>query len=233
MSAVPTVVPRADDPDIEDGIYYPSSDGEPVAETDYHVTALMLLMDAVRYVFRNRPDVFVASNLFWFWQRGNPAARRAPDVMVVPGVGNQPRFSFRSWNEGGAVPALIIELTSAKTWREDIGPKYELYEQLGVREYFVFDPLSRYISPTLQGYRLRADGYRPIRPAADRSLVSELGFRVRRQKRVLRVIEGDASYPIPSFEEIAAQKEELVRQNERLEAELRRLRRRSAGGNGK
>jgi Uma2 family endonuclease len=229
----PTVAPRADDPDIEDGIYYPSSDGEPMAETDYHITAIMLLMDALRYFFRTRPDVFVASNLFWFWERGNPAARRAPDIMVVPGVGNHSRFSFRSWNEGGAAPALLIELASAKTWREDIGPKYELYRQLGVREYFVFDPLSRYISPTLQGYRLKASRYRPIRPAADRSLASEMGFRVRRQKRVLRVLEGDASEPIPSFEEIAAQKEELARENERLEDELRRLRGRSGGGNGK
>ena len=95
-----------------------------------------------------------------------------------------------------------------------------------------FDPLSRNISPTFQGYRLKASRYRPIRPAADRSLASDLGFRLRRQKRLLRVLEGDASEPIPSFEEFAAQKEELARQNKRLEAELRRLRRRSAGGNG-
>ena len=226
MSAVPRVLARGADPDIEDGIYYPSSDGEPMAETDYHITAILLLMDALRYFFRNRPDVFVASNLFWYWERGNPSARRAPAVMVVPGAGNHPRFSFRRWNEGGVAPALIIELTSAKTWREDIGPKYELYKLLGVREYFVFDPMSRYISPAFQGYRLKAGRYRPIRPAADRSLASELGFRLRRQKRLLRVLEGDASEPIPSFEEIAEQ-------NERLKAELQRLRRRPGEGNDK
>jgi hypothetical protein len=56
---------------------------------------------------------------------------------------------------------------------------------------------------------------------------------LRRQKRALRVFEGDASEPIPSFEEIAAQNEELSRQNEQLESELRRLRRRAAEGNGK
>jgi Uma2 family endonuclease len=211
-----------------------------MAETDYHITAIMLLMDALRHFFRSRPDVFVASNMFWFWERGNPAARRAPDIMVIPGVGNHQRYSFRSWNEGGAMPALIIELTSAKTWREDIGPKHDLYEQLGVREYFVFDPLSRCISPTFQGHRLKAGRYRPIRPAADRSMASELGFRLRRQKRALRVFEGDASEPIPSFAEIATQSEELARraedlarQNEQLESELRRLRARSGGGNGK
>jgi Uma2 family endonuclease len=221
------------DPDVEDGIFYPSSDGEPMAETDYHITAIMLLMDALRHFFRNRPDVFVASNLFWFWERGNPFARRAPDLMVIPGVGNHSRFSFRTWNEGGTVPALIIELTSRKTWQEDTGPKYDLYRQLGVREYFVFDPLSRYISPTFQGYRLKAGRYRPIRVAADRSLASDLGIRLRRQKRLLRVFEGDATEPIPSFDEIAAQKADLAREKERLEAELRRLRRQSHGGNGK
>jgi Uma2 family endonuclease len=233
MKWAPTVMPNADDPDIEDGIYYPSSDGEPMAETDYHITAIMLLMDALRYFFRDRPDVFVASNMFWFWERGDPAARRAPDIMVIPGVGNHQRFSFRSWNEGGAVPALIIELTSHKTWKEDIGPKFELYRQLGVREYFIFDPLSRYISPTFQGHRLKANRYRPIRPAADKSIASEFGFRLRRQKRALRVLEGDAAEPIPSFQEFATQRDELARENERLAAELRQLRRRSAEGNGK
>jgi len=109
-----------------------------------------------------------------------------------------------------------------------------------VREYFIFDPLSRYISPTFQGHRLKAGRYRPIRPAADRSIASEFGFRLRRQKRALRVLEGDASEPFPSFEEFAAHREELdrraeelARENERLEAELRRLRGRSGGGNGK
>jgi Uma2 family endonuclease len=212
-----------DDPDVEDGVYYPSSDGEPMAETDYHITALVLLMDALRHCFRNRPDVFVASNLFWYWERGNPASRRAPDVMIVPGVGNHPRYSFRSWNENGAVPAAILELTSGKTWREDIGPKYELYEQLGVREYFLFDPVSRHINPTLQGYRLKTGRYQPIRAAADRSLDSALGFRVRREKRVLRVFEGRSHDPIPTFEEVTAQ-------NEQLKAELRRLRRRTGEG---
>lgn len=226
MKYAPTVMPNADDPDIEDGIYYPSSDGEPMAETDYHLTAIMLLMDALRYFFRDRPDVFVASNMFWFWQRGDPSARRAPDIMVISGVGNHQRFSFRSWNEGGAVPALIIELTSYKTWQEDVGPKYELYRQLGVREYFIFDPLSRYITPTFQGHRLKASRYRPIRPAADKSIASELGFRPRRQKRALRVLEGDATEPIPSFAEIAEQ-------NELLKAGLRRLRRQAHGSNGK
>jgi len=204
-----------------------------MAESDYHVTAIVLLMDALRYFFRNRTDVFVASNMFWFWERGNPAARRAPDIMVVPGVGNHHRYSFRSWNEGGAVPALIIELTSYKTWQEDVGPKCELYEQLGVSEYVVFDPMSRHISPTLQGYRLKAGRYRKIRPAADRTLASELGFRVGRQRRLLRVFEGGSRDPILSFDEVAAQNEELARENERLAAELRRLRRRSGEGNGR
>jgi hypothetical protein len=34
VRCAPTVKPNADDPDIEDGIYYPSSDGEPMAETE-------------------------------------------------------------------------------------------------------------------------------------------------------------------------------------------------------
>ena len=59
----------ADDPDVEDGVYYPSSDGKPMAETDYHVLAIRLLLDALEDVFATRNDVYVAGNVNWFWER--------------------------------------------------------------------------------------------------------------------------------------------------------------------
>jgi Putative restriction endonuclease len=104
-----------DGPDLEDGVLYPSSDGKPMAETDFHVLAIRWLLDALEDVFKDRDDIYIAGNVNWFWQRGNPRRRRSPDAMVVVGVEKGPRRSFRSWNEGGAVPAVCFEMASART----------------------------------------------------------------------------------------------------------------------
>ena len=87
--------------------------------------------------------MFIASDIFWYWEEGNPSACISPDVMVVPGVrprDPRERRSFFSWEEGGAVPAVVFEMASRSTWREDVDEKFDRYEQLGVREYFLFDP---------------------------------------------------------------------------------------------
>ena len=40
--------------DVEDGVHYPSSDGKPMAETGIHVTAILLLYQALEDFFRGR-----------------------------------------------------------------------------------------------------------------------------------------------------------------------------------
>ena len=67
---------------------YPSSDGQPMAETDHQRTPLTYAIDALRDHFRDRPDVYVSGNLFIYYQKGNPRAVVAPDVFVVLGADN-------------------------------------------------------------------------------------------------------------------------------------------------
>ena len=70
---------------------YPSSDGQPVAETDHQRTPLTYAVDALRLHFRDRPDVYISGNLFMYYQEGNPRAVVAPDVFVVLGADNADR----------------------------------------------------------------------------------------------------------------------------------------------
>jgi Uma2 family endonuclease len=101
---------------------YPRGDGKPIAETWLHIRAIMLLHQALEDFFQSRPDVFIASDLFWYWEEGNAAACLAPDVMVVTGVAPRSpreRRSLLSWEEGGAVPAVVFEMASQNTWREE------------------------------------------------------------------------------------------------------------------
>lgn len=80
------VIVSREHPDIEDGIHYPSSDGKPMAETDIHVKAIHLLLDALTDVFADQNDVYVSGTTFWYWREGHPHQRRSPDAMVVFGV---------------------------------------------------------------------------------------------------------------------------------------------------
>jgi len=208
-------IPTKTGHEIEQEPYYPSEDGEPMAETPIHVLAIMLLFQALQDFFRAKPDVYLASNMFWYWQEGNPEARRAPDVMVIPGVGQADRRSFFSWKENGAIPAVVFEVTSEKNWRENLWEKRELYEELGVKEYYLFDPEAAHLRPPLQGFRLGKRGYRALREAEDGSLTSqELGLRLAAEGRMLRLIDARTG-------ERVLTREERV---QTLEAEVARLR---------
>src|SRR5205809_5671428 len=106
--------------------FYPSGDGEPMAETPIHVAAIMLLHQALEDFFKDRSDVFIASDIFWYFKEGDRSktARISPDVMVVPGVEQRKvyeRRSFFSWIEG-AIPAAVFEMASRRTWKKDVGP---------------------------------------------------------------------------------------------------------------
>jgi Uma2 family endonuclease len=184
-TSIPVVVPR----DPEDYLY-PESDGKPLGETGFHVTAILTLFDTLRLYYQDRPDVYVATDMFLYYERGNPRACKAPDVMVIKGVaGNHLRRTFKTWVEG-AVPSAIFEITSDETINEDSGGKRTTYASLGVAEYFLFDPVAAILRPPLQGFRLKKHRYVPIRPAKDGSLLSEqLGMRLLAERPILRLVE--------------------------------------------
>jgi Uma2 family endonuclease len=190
--------------EVEDGVRYPSEDGQPMAETPIHVDAILLLYQALEDFFRDRTDVFIAANIFWYWEKGNPDARLAPDVMIVPAVPREKeRRSFFSWREGGAIPAAVFEIASRGTWRENLSKKYSDYERLGVNEYYVFDPEGEYVLPALTSFCLVNGTYRRVIADADGSVKSQLGFRVRPEGRMLRVIDDNTGQAVLTHEELA------------------------------
>ena len=127
--------------------------------------------------------------------------------MVVPGVGNQLRRSYFSWREG-VVPFTAFEIASEGTWEDDIDKKYDLYERLGVREYFLFDPEGVYLVPPLQGYRLNGSAYRRMRRG---EIESELGFKLRAEDGMLRLIDARTG------ENVLTKTEQVHRANARVD----------------
>ena len=159
-------------------IIYPTSDGQPMAETGIHVKLMLDLIATLRAYYRERPDVYVIGNIFLFYRKNHPEDRRTPDVMVIKGVDKTERRSFKTWEEK-AMPCVVIELTSDQTAKEDQVDKKQLYQELGVHEYFLFDPLHDYLPQQLVAYRLIGGEYEPLIPAADGGVLSaELGLRL-------------------------------------------------------
>ena len=137
----------------EKPIHYPESDGKPMAETDVHIDALIYLRETLKAYFTADPRVYVAGNMLLYYEEGNPAACVAPDVFVVRGVTKRERRTYKIWEEEQP-PTVVFEITSRGTRLEDLGTKRALYAELGVQEYFLYDPLGEYLRPPLQGYRL-------------------------------------------------------------------------------
>ena len=65
-------------------IYYPESDGQPMAESDLHRKEMIYLLDALEVHFRAVPDIYIAGNLLLYYAEGFPKKCVAPDVFVVP-----------------------------------------------------------------------------------------------------------------------------------------------------
>ena len=185
---------------------YPSSDGSPVAESDFQLTPILYARDALRDYFRDRPDVYVAANLFIYYQEGNREAVVAPDLFVVLGAPNHDRHTYRLWEEQHKVPDFVLEVTSRRTWQEDQGRKRELYRSLGVAEYWQYDPTGDYLEPRLQGLHLVAGEYRRMaaRTSAEDGLSissSVLGLELRISERGLRFHDPATGEDVPSLAE--------------------------------
>ena len=133
---------------------HPESDSATV-ETDTHEDVRAYAVRALRIHFAERPGFFAASDMGLLFERGNPAAVMAPDLLVSLGAGDRKRPSYKLWQE--PVPDLVLELLSPKTWQRDVEVKPGLYEELGVREFWLFDPLGR-LPRAVNGWRLDAGG---------------------------------------------------------------------------
>ncbi len=218
----PTLVPAVAE------VSYPESDGQPVAETDVHRTLMFELIGMLQAFFRDDPHVYISGNLFFYYQEGDPQRVVAPDVFVVQGIPNRTRRIYKLWEEGRP-PDVVFELTSRSTRREDLRSKYDLYERLGVSEYFLFDPLGEYLRPPCRGYRLRQGRYRPLPPAADGSLWSSalgLALHVRGVQLRLYDPEGQRWLPTPQEAEaarrVAEERAQVVEERASVETDARR-----------
>jgi Uma2 family endonuclease len=141
----------------------PLEDFEPMPEGDKQRRNLSYATEALKLWFEEIPDVYVSGNLFIRYAEEGAEKRVSPDIFVVFGVNKEDRVSYTVWEEDGKVPDFVLELISKSTATKDRKENPLIYRDLGVKEYFQFDPSSKFLKPkSLQGVRLENGKYVPI-----------------------------------------------------------------------
>lgn len=183
----------------EDG--YPFSDARPMPEGDFHGDVLGYARSTLQAWFAGQ-NVYASTDKFLFLEEGNRRAAVAPDILVAIGPPGGPRQSYKHWEEGKA-PDFILEVLSADNWRNDVVRKPALYADLGVREYWIFDPRGVRTDggPPLEGWRFGATGDREAIPStADGVYRSQvLGLEICRDGRLLRFRDPGTGEMLPDY----------------------------------
>lgn len=217
-------------------LYYPESDGQPMAETQLVAIETIRLYETLVERYKEQPNVYVGINMLLYFQEGNNkgSARVAPDIFVVLGRPKLPmRRTWKLWEEG-TPPTMVIEITSRKTRTKDVRDKPAIYARIGVAEYVLYDPSGDYLRPPLRLLRLMSGAYVEAEPEGDGAFLSEsLDLRLRLVDGALRLEERDTGAPLlSSAEQRDAALAALQRQQERITQLEAMVRGQNRGVNG-
>lgn len=220
-----------------DQIEYPESDGKPMGETDLHRDWMVRILEIMRYRYRGQ-RVYIASDLLVYYEEGEPKKFVVPDDFVVRDCDPGRRRTFKIWEEGKS-PEVVFEVTSRSSRRKDQSWKSQVYFQIGVLEYFLYDPTSDYLDPPLRGYRRGARGFEMITPTTAGVIECQtLGIHLTlddgqlvmhdAQTGAILLTHGEAVEPDRAVADAALRVADAARfaaeqRTEELEAEIRRL----------
>jgi Uma2 family endonuclease len=207
---------------LHDRLVVPSGDlysNEPPLESSLHLQQLMLLIQGLDWLWRDRDDYFCAGNLTVYYSPRQKKSEdfRGPDFFVVLGAENRSRKSWMVWEEDGQYPHVIVELLSDSTAAVDRGFKKQLYQDTWrTPDYFWFDPESL----EFEGFHLVDGQYQTIEPNPAGQLWSQqLGLFLGVVERRLRWFTADGQLVLTPEEDAMAAREK----NDRLVAKLREL----------
>lgn len=123
--AIPKLAPFKS-PLSQDDLFYPDSDGEPMADNDQQYQTMV----DVRFGLQQRyggQDVYVGANLLIYFEEGDASKRVAPDVFVALDVPPGLRRTYLIWTEGKP-PDVVFEIASRRSWKADVSWKKGLYQ---------------------------------------------------------------------------------------------------------
>ena len=218
---------------------WPRSDEMSVAPR--HVVILRYLYGALSTLLRRRGRPFAVNQeigLHFIDARGQ-AQRCDPDLIVMP-FPNTGEGSLRR-GDMPCPPDCVIEVASSSTVTNDLGFKKDWYAWMGVREYWILDPVDSkdpshfecgLLLPDgpMRGWRLEQGRYEPLdtfwdaathawsaySPALDCEILLSQALHREETDGGYRILDPETGEPLPSDRE---KDERLVAQDERLVAQ--------------
>lgn len=223
---------------ITQEVIFPPGDlysDEPPLETELHLRQIILLLQCLEWLWRDRNDFYAAGNLTIYYSPRQLKSEkfRGPDFFVVLGAERKTRKSWVVWDEDGKYPNVILEILSDSTAKTDRGLKKEIYQNtFRTPDYFWFDPYTQEFA----GFHLVDGEYQPLQPSEQGYLWShQLGLYLGIYQGLLRFFTPNGLL-VPKPEEIVEQAEQRVEQAEqrmeqaeqRVEQEARKAERLAA-----
>jgi len=141
-------------------IIYPSSDGEPMAESTIQYKLIVTIKEGCESLFEDDPNVFVAADLLWYPVERRNDISQAPDTMVIFGRPKGDRSSYIQSREDNIPPQVVFEIRSHNDSNTKMHKKLSFYNRYGVEEYYLYDPEIN----ELEGWQRIEGTLEPIEP---------------------------------------------------------------------
>jgi len=121
----------------------PDSDDTPVDNEDQNYLPNLLLF-LLEYIWKDRHDWYFGVDMGIYYTTGaSPRVPIVPDGFLSVGVerrkAGKSRKSYVMWEENNIAPILTIEMVS-HTYGDEYEKKLEIYRQLGVKYYLIYNP---------------------------------------------------------------------------------------------
>lgn len=194
-------------------IYYPESNKNSIAETVFHFEQIFYLIESLKFHFHRQNDVYVSGRIKFQYKQEKMRRVFSPDVMIIKGVGNHLRQNYNFWQEK-QFPQVVFEISSRKTWNEDLVKKWFLYQQFGVKEYYIFDPEYEYLPEPLIAYRVKRGELKQVPIKNSRMFSEEMGLEIVDTGKGLRLFNPETKQFMRTLSE---SENELARLREELE----------------
>ena len=205
---------------IPEPIYYPDSDGKPMADNMLQFDWITLLSGELRELYTGRDDVFIGGDLYWYPLEGDASIRVAPDVLAVFGRPPGYRASYRQWDEAGIPMHVWFEVLSPSNDDAEMEAKFAFYQRYGVEEYYVIEPFENMV----QGWRRRGNRLVEIR-TMNGHVSSRLGVRFEMAEDELKLFTPDGRKFVQREDRVRELQVESWRREAELKAELNRSKR--------
>ncbi len=149
-------------------VEYPYEDDIAMACGPAHEEVTVDTRDALVNYCASRPNAYRGMDMLVYYERYDITKRVTPDLFVVFDARLPIGRNYRIW-DAGKPPDVVWELAPDSHMKGDPKEKKELYRQLGVPEYWMYDCHDALDGPRLQGFQLVKGRYRrlPALPRGD------------------------------------------------------------------